>query len=190
MQSLFDMEWDRALLRTINARWHNPFFDWLMPFLRNADTWVPLYLFLILFVLLNYRKTGWWWVLAAAATPALADFVSSHLLKEFFFRLRPCNEPAIASWLRILPGLSFPQSSSFTSSHATNHFAMAVFLFMTLKNQIGNLAWLFYVWAASICYAQVYVGVHYPFDVICGGIIGALLGWGVATIFKRTGGLQ
>jgi undecaprenyl-diphosphatase len=189
MQSLFEMEWDRTVLRYINTR-HNPFLDWLLPFLRNSEIWYPLYLFLILFVLINYKKTGWWWVVLAALTPALGDYISSGIIKENIFRLRPVNEPAVAGWLRMLPGLGLPQSSSFTSSHAANHFAMAVFLFLTLKKTMGRWVWLFFVWAAAICYAQVYVGVHYPFDIICGAAVGSLIGYTTGRIFNKGRGLQ
>ncbi len=190
MHSLCQMEWDRTLLRYINVRWQNPFFDWLFPIIRNGDLWVPLYLFLVLFVLFNYKKTGWWWVLAAACTPILTDFISSHLIKEHIFRLRPCNDPALADWLRAYPGIYLPKSSSFTSSHAANHFGIAVYLFLTLRNTIGKWAWLFFIWAAAISYAQMYVGVHYPFDIICGALAGSLVGYSTATIFNKNKRLE
>ena len=185
MHSLFNMEWDKTLLRYINARWQNPFFDWLFPIIRNADMWAPLYLFLVLYVLFNYKKTGWWWLLAAACTPMLTDLISSHLIKENIFRLRPCNDPALAGWLRVYPGIYRPESSSFTSSHAANHFGMAMFLFLTLKSKMGKWAWLFFIWAGSISYAQMYVGVHYPVDIICGAAVGLLVGYTTATIFNK-----
>jgi hypothetical protein len=143
MQKLF--EWDRTILKYINLQWNNPFFDSVLPFLRNSDVWVPFYLFMLLFAVINYKKTSWWWVVIAVITGVLSDYISSDLIKPNFFRVRPCNDPSLASWLRILPGLHFPQSSSFTSSHAVNHFAFATFLFLTLKKEIGNIAWLFWL---------------------------------------------
>lgn len=190
MNSFFNMEWDRTVLRYINNRWQNPFFDWLCPIIRNGDLWMPLYLFVLLFVLLNYKKTGWWWVLAAACTPALTDLISSHLIKENIIRLRPCNDPALASWLRFYPGIYRPQSSSFTSSHASNHFGMALFFFLTLKDKIGKFAWLFFIWAGAICYSQMYVGVHYPLDIICGALVGMMVGYTTATAFYKTKRLE
>ena len=187
MQALF--EWDRAILRQINAVWHNSFFDWLMPFLRNADMWIPLYFFMLLFGVVNYKKTGWWWILLGVVTVVVSDFVSSDIIKQNIHRLRPCNDPALSGWLRLIPGISFPQSSSFTSSHAANHFAMAMFFYFTLKSEIGQWAGLFFVWAAAICYAQMYVGVHYPVDIICGGIIGLLIGYGTGSLFNKRLGL-
>jgi membrane-associated phospholipid phosphatase len=182
---LFNMEWDQALLRLINLEWQLPIFDRVMPFLRNAETWVPLYLFLILLVLLNYQKTGWWWLLAAVSTPILTDLLSSWVIKENFFRLRPCNEPILSEWLRMLPGIYHPQSSSFTSSHAANHFGLAIFIFMTLQQVIGRWRWLFFLWAAMIGYAQIYVGVHYPLDIMVGAAVGLIVGYVTARGFEK-----
>ncbi len=181
--------YDKQLFRSINYGWQNSFFDWLMPWLRNSTVWIPLYLFLVLFTLVNYKKTGWWWVVFAACTVILTDFVSSKIIKENIIRLRPCNDPAIADWVRVLVGYR-PQSSSFTSSHATNHFGMAMFLYLTLKQHWGKWPLLFFVWAFSICLAQVYVGVHYPIDVTCGALIGILIGYLTGKLFNKNYGLQ
>ena len=186
MQEL--LSYDRHLFKLVNSHWNNHFFDWLMPWLRNAEVWYPLYLFLILFVVTNYKKTGLWWVLFAAGTVILANFVSSDLMKENFWRVRPCNNPDYASWINILVGYR-PQSSSFTSSHAANHFTMAMFFYLTLKKKYNKWPLLFFLWAASISYAQVYVGVHYPLDVVCGTMIGILIGYLSGRSFNRNYGL-
>lgn len=187
MEQVFNF--DRRLLHLVNYDWHNGFFDWLMPWLRNSLMWAPLYLFMIVFTVVNYKKTGWWWVLLALCTVTVSDLVSSRLIKENIFRLRPCNNPAFAEWLRVLVGYR-PQSSSFTSSHAANHFAMAMFIFTTFKKQFPKWPAWFFLWAFSICYAQVYVGVHYPLDVASGALIGILIGYLPAIFFNRNYGLQ
>jgi undecaprenyl-diphosphatase len=74
---------------------------------------------------------------------------------------------------------------SFTSSHAANHFGLAMFLFISLNPLFKKYTWLFFVWAAMIAYAQVYVGVHYPVDVLAGAIIGLLVGKLNGNIFKK-----
>ncbi len=176
--------YDKRLFKYINYYWHNNFFDWLMPWLRNSTMWVPLYLFLILFAAINYKKTGWWWIIFAAGTVILTDFVSSTIIKHNIIRLRPCNNPAIAHWVRVLVGYR-PGSSSFTSSHAANHFGMAMFLYLTLNKQFGKWPGIFFLWAFSISFAQVYVGVHYPLDVTCGAIIGILIGYLCGKSFNR-----
>ena len=67
---------------------------------------------------------------------------------------------------------------------------MAIYLYLTLKNVLGKWTGLFFVWAAAICYAQMYIGVHYPFDIICGAVIGCMAGYTTATVFNKGKGLQ
>ncbi len=182
------LSYDQQAFKTINYEWSNSFFDWIMPLLRTSNMWLPLYLFLILLITINFKKTGWWWVLFAAGTVILTDFVSSTLIKHNIIRLRPCNNPDLASWINVLVGYR-PQSSSFTSSHATNHFGMAMFLFLTLSTQFKKWPVLFFVWAISISFAQIYVGVHYPGDIICGALIGILIGYLSGRSFNKQYGL-
>ncbi len=178
------LELDKHLFTIINSKWHSNFLDATLPLLRHAMVWAPFYLFMILFGLINFKKTGVWWVLFAAGTVALTNIISSDFIKENIFRLRPCNDPEMAANLRFL--LSYkPQSSSFTSSHAANHFGLAAFFFFTLSPKIGKWAWLFFAWATIVIYAQVYVGVHYPLDVICGGLVGFLFGYLSARSFNK-----
>lgn len=183
------LSYDRYLFRIINHQWSNSFFDWLMPFMRNAEMWYPLYLFLLLFVGINFKRTGWIWALFAIGTIFLCDFTSSSVIKQHIIRLRPCNEPSIAGWVHVLVGYR-PQSSSFTSSHAATHFGMAMFFFLTLKPHFKKWPLFFFAWAACVAFAQVYVGVHYPLDVLCGGLIGILIGYLSAKSFNKSYGLQ
>lgn len=177
---------DRWLFQLINRSWENRLFDSLLPIIRNSNCWVPLYVFLLLFGLTNFRKNVWLWVLFAIGTAILCDFVSSDIIKASIFRLRPCHDPSLAT-LRVV---YCPQSSSFTSSHATNHFGIAIFFFLTLKDYIHKWGYLFFAWAFIIVYAQVYVGVHYPLDVICGGIVGLAIGTTTGFLFKKLYGLE
>ena len=175
---------DKKLFSIINSNWHNDYFDAWMPYLRNANIWVPLYLFLLVFALINFKKNTWWWIFFAAGTVIIANFLSADIIKESIFRLRPCNDPQLADSVRVLVTYR-PQSSSFVSSHASNHFAMAAFFYFTLKKFIGKWTLLFFLWASAICYAQVYVGVHFPLDVICGGLIGFVFGYLSARSFNK-----
>ena len=79
--------------------------------------------------------------------------------------------------------------SSFTSSHAVNHFAAAMFIFTTFRKAVSPKWAYIFVWAFAISYAQVYVGVHFPFDTICGAIVGVILGYIPAIIFNKKIGL-
>jgi len=175
---------DQDFFILINNTLHNDLFDFVMPFIRNQYVWIPLYIFLIIFVLTNFKNKGWWWVLFFILLPIFTDFVSSRLIKENISRLRPCNDMQLSSQVRFLLNHK-PQNSSFTSSHATNHFGLAAFLYYTLEKKIGNWSYLFFLWAFVICYAQVYVGVHYPLDVICGGLLGYFIGKWFSLYFNK-----
>ena len=179
---------DRKLFFIVNNGLANDFFDTLMPFLRESNLWVPLYLFMLVFILVNFGYRGWLWILFAVCTAALCDLVSSHLIKEHIFRLRPCQNPELAHQIRVLANYC-PRSSSFTSSHAVNHFGISMFIVVTLGAYVGSWLRLFFVWAAAICLAQVYVGVHYPLDVISGGLLGCGLGYIIAVFFNNYAGL-
>lgn len=177
------LNFDRHLFKLINSVWHHSFLDATLPLLRHQLIWTPLYLFMILYVLINFKQNAWWWIIFAACLATLTNFVSSDLIKENIFRLRPCNDPSMADGLRVLVSYR-PKSSSFTSSHATNHFGLAAFFFFTLHKHIGNRAWIFFAWAGIIIYAQVYVGVHYPLDVFFGGLVGFIFGYLSARSFN------
>jgi undecaprenyl-diphosphatase len=176
--------WDRNLFLKINTSWTNPLLDAILPWWRDANTWTPLYLFLILLVVINSKKQAFYWILAAILTLVLTDQISSGLIKPFFARLRPCSDPLLMNQVRLL----LPNCAggySFTSSHATNHFGFAAFVFVTLKPIIKKWGFLFFLWAATISFAQVYVGVHYPLDILSGAILGLLIGNTTAYFFRQ-----
>jgi membrane-associated phospholipid phosphatase len=175
-------EADKYIFRLINFKWHTTFLDEVLPFFRNSSFWLPLYLFLLVFSLVNIRRP-WLFILFAICTAALTDTLSSHLIKNIIYRVRPCNEPEIQDWIRVLVSYR-PTSSSFTSSHAANHFGLATFLVLTLRPLTGRWIYMAFVWAFLIVYAQIYVGVHYPLDVIGGAVVGVLAGLLTAWLYK------
>jgi membrane-associated phospholipid phosphatase len=180
---------DYFLFSKINGEWHNAFFDNIIPFIRESYLWLPFYFFLILFTTLNFKIKGWYWVLFFIINAMLSDFVSSSLIKESLVRLRPCHDPLLADKIRFLVSYC-PVSSSFTSSHAANHFAAAMFIFTTFKKAV-SAKWVYiFLWAFFISYAQVYVGVHFPLDIFCGAIVGLILGYIPAKIFNTRIGLE
>ncbi|MFD2162631.1 phosphatase PAP2 family protein [Paradesertivirga mongoliensis] len=175
------IQFDHQLFFAINKGLSNPFFDWIMPYLRNRYFWMPLYLFLVVFLARNYGKWGWICLLFIVLTFGLCDFFSASIVKPAFERLRPCNDISIKDEmiLRVGCGSGF----SFPSTHATNHFGIAMFLVGTFYSRWKWIAPLAFLWAFSICLAQVYVGVHFPVDVTTGAILGCLIGYLTSTIF-------
>ena len=177
-------KWDTWLFLKVNTVWTNGLLDSIFPWWREAATWTPLYLFLVVFAVVNFRQKAVPWILFAVLTIALTDQFSSTLIKNWVARPRPCNDPFLMSRVRLLLD-GCGSGYSFTSSHATNHFGFAMFAFISLTPVSKKWRYLFFAWAASISYAQVYVGVHYPVDVLCGGIAGCLIGWCTGRLFNK-----
>jgi len=176
---------DAELFRLINTGLSNPVFDALLPWCRERWVWVPLYGFILSFCWLNYgKKRGNWLILALILTLGVADTLSSKVLKNAVQRLRPCNDPTLAAEVQLRVS-SCGSGFSFTSSHATNHFAVAVFLTLVLGHLSRWIRPVLLFWAALISFSQVYVGVHYPLDVLCGGMLGAGTGWAVAQMYIK-----
>lgn len=165
----------------INQTISNVVFDWLMPVLRNPYTWAPLYLFLIIFLIRNYKKQGIVILVFFLMTFAVGDFMSSSIIKKEVMRIRPCNDVAFKDQvnLRVRCGSGY----SFPSSHATNHFALGIFLLVIFRKRWKPIVWLSLGWAASISFAQIYVGVHYPIDIFAGATLGSIIGILTASLF-------
>ncbi len=174
------IDWDQSLFFWINGI-ENPYLDFFLPVYRHKLFWVPLYLFIVAFLLWNFSKNGLWAVLFAVLTIGVSDTVSSKFIKKSVQRVRPCNDMAISRQVtaRIRCGGGY----SFTSSHATNHAALAFFLVYLLQGIRHWWGRLLIAWALTIGISQIYVGVHYPSDVLAGWMIGGLIGWLMAKIF-------
>ena len=186
LQSLFwqkIQQWDQSLFNVINSDSANPFFDAVMPFLRNSIHWAPLYLFFIVFVALNFKSKGLWWIVFFLVTVSLADMVGTNVFKHNFYRIRPCNTPDLFPHLRLL--VPCPSGYGFTSNHAANHFGMATFFFLTFRHLFKKWTLIAFLWALSICYAQVYVGIHYPGDIAGGALLGIIFGLLTGLFFNK-----
>lgn len=185
LQTLHDIlvSWDLTIWYYLNVLWHNPVLDAILPFMRNQWTWAPLYLFLAIFMPLNYGRKGWMWCVFFLLTFSLSDYISASMIKPFFHRLRPCNNPYLYQTVHLLvpcgSGYSFP------SSHAANHFALAVFGGLSLRKRIKWIWWAAISWATIVVYAQVYVGVHFPLDVACGALLGIGVGSFTGRLYNR-----
>lgn len=175
---------DDTLFFLVNSGCQNAFFDWLMPLLRNKYIWLPFYIFIASFLLLNFQRKGLVALVALVLAVAVADNISSQLIKKSVQRLRPCKvlEPQKDMYLRVPCGSGY----SFPSSHATNHFTVATYLVLLLGRLFKWIKLPLVLWATTIAFAQVYVGVHYPLDVIGGALLGILVGWGIHLLFEKT----
>jgi membrane-associated phospholipid phosphatase len=173
---------DRKLFTVVQSL-SFPALDWLMILLRNPLTWIPLYVFILFWILRYKRKFAWQFIFLTLVVFAITDFTSASILKNLFLRLRPCAEPALQGVARDLVGCG--GKYGMPSSHASNHFGLAAFWYFTIKWMSGRKwSWL-WIWAALICYAQVYVGKHYPGDVLAGTALGISVGYLMATLFRK-----
>jgi undecaprenyl-diphosphatase len=182
------IDWDRWLFKKINQDWTNSFLDDYFPLWREAITWAPLYIFLLLFILINFGRRAWPWIIALLVTVSLTDQLSSHLIKPLVNRPRPCLDPMLQDHINLLLGYC-SESRGFVSSHASNHFGLAFFNYFTLRQFFKKWSYAWFAWAATISYAQVYIGVHYPLDVICGMLLGTVIGLSTSYIFNKRYGL-
>ncbi|WP_199121185.1 phosphatase PAP2 family protein [Pedobacter sp. ASV28] len=176
-------QFDTELFLKIHRGLSNVFFDWIMPLLRNRFFWSPLYLFIIIFCIKQYKKTGYYIIAGVLITFAMGDLISSRMIKPMVNRVRPCNEVTLSN--KIIHRVPCGSGKSFPSSHATNHFGIAVFLISVFYRKWKAILPIGIAWAAVISFAQVYVGVHYPIDVFCGALLGISIGLLTAFIYKK-----
>ncbi len=176
------LEFDYALFQLINQDWHTPFLDTILPYWREKTTWIPIYLFIITYALWKYRWQGLLMMVMLVATLGLADTMSSKVIKKNVERLRPCKNEELKSDVKLL--VDCGSGYSFTSSHATNHFSIAIFLILLWGYKHKWLPYALVFWATSIAFAQVYVGVHFPLDIVAGSLLGILIGYLGYQVYK------
>ena len=165
---------DTNLFLSINGL-HNTFFDALMVYISGKLSWLPLYFFLLYLIIRSFK---WRSVLVLAFIGLLilaADQLSVHAFKNVFQRLRPCHNEALKLMVHTVK--SCGGQYGFVSSHATNSFALLVFVSLLLRRTFRWLPAVMLIWGILIAYSRVYLGVHYPGDVLGGALLGALIGW-------------
>ncbi len=176
-------EWDRAAFILINSGLSNSIFDMVLPWLRNKFLWIPLYGAVGVFIWRNPDLPFWPTVMALVASIVIADQLSSTLLKPIFDRARPCHASQALEQLNLLIGCG--AGKSFPSSHATNHFAIGTLFGLMFPEKKKVVLVVAMLWAAVISFAQVYVGVHFPLDVLAGAILGILIASIIFLIFRK-----
>ena len=173
---------DKELLLLING-FHNHVLDGIMVFVSLKLGWIPLYIFLLYIIINDYRHRSWLVLIMIGLTVLIADQSSVHLFKNIFQRLRPCHDDALAELLYMVKpcGGKF----GFISSHAANSFSIAIFISFLLENKHRWIWPVMLLYGVLIIYSRVYLGVHYPSDVIAGAAVGSLIGMGSYHLFKE-----
>jgi undecaprenyl-diphosphatase len=176
------IHWDMDLLLFLNSC-NSPFFDDIMRYVSEPLTWIPAYILLLYFCIRYYKKQTFIIILFAAVLILITDQVSVQLFKNIFHRLRPSNEPQLEGLVHIVNGYK-GGDYGFVSSHATNYFGLAVFFSVLLERNLRFFTISSLLVAGLISYSRIYLGVHYPGDVICGAIMGSLIGFGLGKLYK------
>ncbi|MEO8088089.1 MAG: phosphatase PAP2 family protein [Bacteroidota bacterium] len=192
---------DKELFLFLNGM-HNSFFDFVMYWASNRFIWIPFYAVLLFLVIRTFQKKSVLVLVLIAAMITVSDQVSSSIVKNSVHRLRPCHNPEIESQVHLVNG-ECGGSFGYFSSHASNSFALAVFLILIFRkkaNQAGvkqvakpvvkisNLAVILFSYSGIVSYSRIYLGSHYPLDVITGIVFGTLLSFIFAKIFFRVTG--
>ncbi len=171
---------DHALFQLLNSQLINGFFDWFMPFITDAKTWMPLVLIAWLFFICAGGRQARVLALALLVSVGLTDIICARVFKKAVGRLRPC---AIEQTENFKCRLLLPKktSKSFPSNHAANTaaFAAATAVICGFKPAIPLM-----IVAFLIGYSRIYVGVHFPFDVLAGWLVGVAIAVAVSRFLK------
>jgi undecaprenyl-diphosphatase len=162
---------------------HSPFWDQVMYTISGKVIWAPLYLTILIYVGIKYKRKFLIILLFIILAVILADQTSVQLFKNLVQRLRPCHEPSLEGLVHLVNG-ECGGKFGFVSSHATNSFNVALISLLFVRKRWFTISII--TWASVIGYSRIYLGVHYPGDVLCGSLLGALIGWSIYSLYVLT----
>ena len=170
---------DQHLFLFLNSL-NSPFWDQVMYNISGTVIWIPLYLAILVALGVKYKKKFLVLILMIIIAITLSD-QGSVFFKNSIHRLRPCHEPALEGLVHLVKGRCGGKFG-FVSSHASNTFTAAILSLLLIKRKWFTYSMIF--WAIVVGYSRIYLGVHYPGDVICGSLLGLLIGWGVYKFYQ------
>ncbi|QLE00227.1 phosphatase PAP2 family protein [Galbibacter sp. BG1] len=174
------IDYDRDLLIFLNNLGVENY-DKFWGTITQPITWIPLYILAIYLIYRAYRSKGFLKVLLLAISTLLVTSGFTHLVKVWVGRIRPSGNEDYIDLLRVLLE---PTSFSFFSGHAATSFAMTTFFVLVLRHKYKWIT-IFYVWPLLFSFSRIYVGVHYPSDILIGSLVGTLMAYAFYQIHKR-----
>jgi undecaprenyl-diphosphatase len=163
---------DRSLFIFLNGI-HHPVLDFFMFWASDRFIWIPFYALLVFFIVKKFRFESIYILISVAVLVIISDQITSGILKPLFERFRPCHDADLMDYIHLVGRCG--GRYGFASSHAANTFGAATFLWLLFRSAYAY-AWLLFIWAGFVSYSRIYLGVHYPGDIIIGGLIGILAG--------------
>lgn len=171
---------DEQLFSYLNGLSH-PMLDTLMVWATNKYFWIPLYILILLFISLKYKWSGIYIIVAILLVVMLTDQTTSSFMKPFFQRPRPCYDVDLQESIHLMKRCG--GQYGFASSHAANTFGLATFFWLIFGSRY-RMAALLFPWAGLVAYSRIYVGVHFPLDVLFGALVGGLVAWLIYKLFN------